>query len=275
MKLKYFTLLLFGAVSTLESLAQITVDTIQYRFIFDVQMKTIEGSTTLNNDEHWLDIGRKGGSEYYSKWKVQRMHLIDSIMSVGGTSDDVIKEAQKQGLETSYFNYIICKNYPAQGQQTINYYSLQQLQYTEDMGMNWELEDGDTLILGHHCNKAISTYHGRTWTAWYTLDIPLMEGPWKLYGLPGLILRAIDDKNEFIFSCIGIEKPQNVPIRLRVDKVVKMEPHKAHQTIEAMADDPEGYMLMKRGKKFKTIMLDKNGRSIPVTPIKWIYIESY
>ena len=275
MKLKYFTLLLIGAVSTLESLAQITVDTIQYRFIFDVQMKTIEGSTTLNNDEHWLDIGRKGVSEYYSKWKVQRMHLIDSIMSVGGTSDDVIKEAQKQGFETSYFNYVICKNYPVQGQQTINYYSLQQLQYTEDMGMNWELEDGDTLILGHHCNKAISNYHGRTWTAWYTLDIPLMEGPWKLYGLPGLILRAIDDKNEFIFSCIGIEKPQNVPIRLRVDKVVKMEPHKAHQTIEAMADDPEGYMLMKRGKKFKTIMLDKNGRSIPVTPIKWIYIESY
>ena len=275
MKLKYFTLLLLGAVSTLESLAQMTVDTIQYRFVYDVQMKTIEGSTSLDNDEHWLDIGKKGISSYYSNWKVQRLHLIDSIMSVGGTSADVIKEAQKQGFETSYFNYVICKNYPVQGQQTINYYSLQQLQYTEDMGMNWELEDGDTLILGYHCNKAITTYHGRTWTAWYAPDIPLMEGPWKLYGLPGLILRATDDRNEYVFSCIGIEKPQDIPIRLSVDKVVKMEPRKAHQIIEAMADDPEGYMLMKRGKKIKTMMLDKNGRSIPLTPIKWIHIESY
>lgn len=198
-ELKYFTLLLLGTVSTLESLAQMTVDTIQYRFVYDVQMKTIEGSTSLDNDEHWLDIGKKGISSYYSNWKVQRLHLIDSIMSVGGTSADVIKEAQKQGFETSYFNYVICQNYPVQGQQTINYYSLQQLQYTEDMGMNWELEDGDTLILGHQCNKAITTYHGRIWTAWYAPDIPLMEGPWKLYDLPGLILRATDDRNEYVF----------------------------------------------------------------------------
>lgn len=64
--------------------------------------------------------------------------------------------------------------------------------YTEPMNeITWEIgEDSTRNILGHDCIMALSDYHGRRWTAWFTPEIPIQDGPWKLRGLPGLILQA-------------------------------------------------------------------------------------
>src|SRR3712207_8163725 len=51
-----------------------------------------------------------------------------------------------------------------------------------------------------------STFRGRTWRVWFALDIPFPDGPWKLCGLPGLILKAEDSKGHFSFDCVGIDR---------------------------------------------------------------------
>jgi hypothetical protein len=54
---------------------------------------------------------------------------------------------------------------------------------------NWKLFAGDEkMISGYKCYKAGLTWRGRSYTAYYTLDIPLPFGPYKFKGLPGLIL---------------------------------------------------------------------------------------
>jgi GLPGLI family protein len=58
---------------------------------------------------------------------------------------------------------------------------------------NWKLHDIKKEILGYNCQKATVTYRGRNYTAYFTIDVPIKTGPWKFYGLPGLILQVESD----------------------------------------------------------------------------------
>lgn len=62
--------------------------------------------------------------------------------------------------------------------------------YEEQPALKWKLVGGTETVLGYKCNKAVAEYGGRTWTVCYTEDVPSTSGPWKLAGLPGLILKA-------------------------------------------------------------------------------------
>ena len=48
-------------------------------------------------------------------------------------------------------------------------------------------------IGGYLCKTATCQLHGRQWTVRYCEDIPTTAGPWKLCGLPGLIVAAETD----------------------------------------------------------------------------------
>lgn len=71
---------------------------------------------------------------------------------------------------------------------------------------DWQLAEGDTTILGYACNKARCVYRGREWTAWYALELTTDAGPWKLAGLPGLILAAHDASGAFSFTATGLDR---------------------------------------------------------------------
>lgn len=71
----------------------------------------------------------------------------------------------------------------------------------------WELiPDSTARILGYDCQMARCNYKGRQWFAWFTTDIPIDNGPWKLDGLPGLVLRAYDNSRHYIFNCVGLKQ---------------------------------------------------------------------
>ena len=69
---------------------------------------------------------------------------------------------------------------------------------------NWVITDETDIILGFPCIKATTNFRGREWTAFFTPDIPVQEGPWKLYGLPGLILKAYDSKRHYFYEAKDI-----------------------------------------------------------------------
>jgi GLPGLI family protein len=55
---------------------------------------------------------------------------------------------------------------------------------------NWILEENTVLFNGYACNKASLDFRGRMYNIWYTTEIPTQFGPWKFYGLPGLIIKV-------------------------------------------------------------------------------------
>ncbi|NML36814.1 GLPGLI family protein [Chitinophaga sp. G-6-1-13] len=68
----------------------------------------------------------------------------------------------------------------------------------------WKIEKDTKQLLGYTCQKATGTCKGRAYTAWFTTDIPAKFGPWKLHGLPGLILEATDSNKRIQFTCTKI-----------------------------------------------------------------------
>ncbi|EGV43036.1 GLPGLI family protein [Bizionia argentinensis JUB59] len=63
----------------------------------------------------------------------------------------------------------------------------------------WQLTTQTKKIGQFNCQKATGVFRGRNYTVWFTNEIPLPFGPWKLNGLPGLILEAKDDLNQLYF----------------------------------------------------------------------------
>ena len=59
--------------------------------------------------------------------------------------------------------------------------------------IDWKLTDNTVTISGYLCKTATCQLHGRQWTVRYCEDIPTTAGPWKLCGLPGLIVEAEAD----------------------------------------------------------------------------------
>ena len=68
----------------------------------------------------------------------------------------------------------------------------------------WELTESKDSICGYASLSATVNYHGVTWNAYYTEDIPVCIGPWKLGGLPGLITRATDVDGIHTFTLCGL-----------------------------------------------------------------------
>ncbi|PIZ06547.1 MAG: GLPGLI family protein, partial [Flavobacteriales bacterium CG_4_10_14_0_8_um_filter_32_5] len=58
----------------------------------------------------------------------------------------------------------------------------------------WDFDNNETKKIGDYiCKKATTTFRGRNYIAWYTLDFPTQFVPWKFNGLPGLIMEVYDE----------------------------------------------------------------------------------
>ena len=66
--------------------------------------------------------------------------------------------------------------------------------------LSWDIRDSVKTICGHPCREAECGFRGRKYTAYFAEDIPVSYGPWKLQGLPGLILEAYDSEGRIHFT---------------------------------------------------------------------------
>ena len=72
--------------------------------------------------------------------------------------------------------------------------------------IDWKVSNDTATFGGLHCQKATGYFKGRNYTAWFCPDLPLHVGPWKLNGLPGVIVQAYDAKKDVQFMFDGVEK---------------------------------------------------------------------
>ncbi|MDN3692201.1 GLPGLI family protein [Chryseobacterium tructae] len=101
------------------------------------------------------------------------------------------------------------------------------LTYKEPVIGNWKLMDESKVINTMNCKKATVTYKGRNWIAWYSTEIPLPYGPYKFSGLPGLIIKLSDEKDEYDFELV-----KSVPTSELVGKFINIKKSRYTEAIE-------------------------------------------
>jgi len=113
-----------------------------------------------------------------------------------------------QFREESYcFVPEVWTNYP-DGQVTVRDAIIPNIYETreERKPIAWTLSDDTLTVGGYLCKTATCQLHGRKWTVHYSEDIPTSAGPWKLCGLPGLILKAEADGDIHRFTLASLER---------------------------------------------------------------------
>lgn len=196
-----------NSVPETETLADETMEFVyDYSYCVDT---TCSLKDNISSDNMLLQIGR----DRLSKFSSYKNLTVDSII-MRSTSEQIADAAIEGKLSTGEF-MTIYKNYPA-GKLTHTEKICQDwFRYEEDMpAFEWELTDSVTNVLGYECHSAKCKFRGREWTVFYSEDIPLSDGPWKLHGLPGLIMKASDEKGHYTFECIGIKSKADRPITI-------------------------------------------------------------
>lgn len=175
-------------------------DTARYLVYYDLRMveDTVNAPDIAVKETMRLELGDRV-SLFYSQMEYQSDSVNAVVMKNGGNS-------YSGGGQVKWRLY---KNYPEEGKiALLERFGMDRFVCTEDYSAPlWQpVADSSAVILGYQCSMAVTNYKGRTWYAWYAEDIPLDAGPWKLGGLPGLILRAYDAPRHYVFDAVGMSE---------------------------------------------------------------------
>lgn len=167
---------------------------------------TINPSNGLKKDMLTLKAGKDQSAFYSADLKTQDSISVRNFDLVIQLLSDGESFKQYANKETE----VVFKNYPPDVITVFQRFNSTNWIYTEKYETpEWEITSKDSVIMDYPCILAICKFRGRVWSAWFTPEIPISQGPWKLGGLPGLILKATDSRGHYSYEAVEIFIPQN------------------------------------------------------------------
>ena len=169
--------------------------------IYEYKVTTPKGVTDTYSTI--LQFDRRSAKFYdYSAFQ------LDSVSQSKGATKERIDEYRIKEMRNDYFfDQTVFQNEPKGNLTVYSTVTPDNYTYTESFpNIDWTLTEETGTICGYTCKKATGEYGGRSWTVWYTQDIPVTYGPWKLCGLPGLVMSATDKEGIHHFEAIVIRK---------------------------------------------------------------------
>lgn len=204
----------------------------QYHYTWTSDTTKIDAAP--ETDDMVLEVGKQL-SRFYS----YQAYVSDSLRALA-TQEEILANPRKY-LSGSALS--IYKNYPDGKLMLTNKIMNDFFSYEEDLPeFEWNLGDSTSTLLGYPVQMATCSFRGREYVAWFTPEIAVSEGPWKFRGLPGLILKVADTRNQYVYEMTGITQPQNTPILFKEYKYLKTSRKRYLQTLRRYEDDPIGYL---------------------------------
>ncbi|MBS1525832.1 MAG: GLPGLI family protein [Bacteroidetes bacterium] len=151
-----------------------------------------------------LYIGKSAGAYRSYDAVVYKAQFKKAFAEAAAASPDGRPMINRRGVgtPTEYYQYPNEQKLVTKEDLFVNSYAI-----TGPMpAIDWKTSDDTATFGGLHCQKATGHFKGRDYIAWFCPDLPVHTGPWKLNGLPGVIVDARDAKNEVVFQFDGVEK---------------------------------------------------------------------
>ncbi|WP_347218000.1 GLPGLI family protein [Chryseobacterium sp.] len=164
-------------------------------FIYELNYKTHSDSLKSEKIIFYLDVKNKE-----SVFRSEKFRESDSLRGKRGWGN---------GFDMGYNNNQLYVSKKKENSEILKYvfvpliYNIYAIPIHEKF--SWKMADERKKIGNYNCQKANAEYGGRTWTAWFTNEIPLQQGPYVFYGLPGLIVKISDEKLDYDFELIQVK----------------------------------------------------------------------
>jgi GLPGLI family protein len=127
----------------------------------------------------------------------------------------------------------------------------------------WKIINEHKKIGVFTCQKAITKFRGREYVAWFSSEIPVSFGPWKLNSLPGLILEVADSEHKISYSASKIIIKPDDSLKTKIKNKIKIPNIGRKLTLTDFVP-----ILDNEAKVFEKFLLAKEGRDSGLKLVK-------
>lgn len=238
---------------------------------FSQEDKTLEAvanySLTLHYDTLNFENSHKENfilllSKSCSIFKSKDKDIVDSLMEVNRRKTGLMQPVSnvrytEEKIYLSYSNHLMYTTSP----KIIGDLKVER----EFPKIKWSIKNNIKNILGYRCQLASGNYHGRKFFVWFTNDLPFEAGPWKLIGLPGLIIKAEDITKRIRFELLSFKLINKSNVSVNLD-LTEISWEKYMKLVRAMQDNPQSYLEQRLGRKISLNPPLKPLKRIPILP---------
>jgi GLPGLI family protein len=227
-----------------------------YRAIYELTFKPNKAKDSLVKDIYALDIfPQLKKSNFYNF----NYYKNDSIMTA------ILKNADLKGGVNIDSNMLPKAKYPLfYTSENEKGYSLKTVDgdsyiFPDLQKANWKISNKTKKIKNWNSQKAETDFLGKHWIAWFSSDVPFLEGPYKFKNLPGLITEIQDSGNNYHFTLEGFYKISDkefVPAIFK--KAIPVTKSQFEKALSNYQKDPAG-------KLRQGIMVDESGNVFHMT----------
>lgn len=236
------------------------------RFVYEMTIKP--DSTDLNyilKEDVFLDTDGQH-SIFFSENKLKKDSVFAALRKIKSFDLSATKD-----FETKV-NYQIKKDYANQAVTYVNRVSQDTYEYTETQPMAWEILPDTQTIGSYAVQKAKVNYGGRVWYAWFTTDIPFPDGPYKFFGLPGLIVKVEDDKGHYSFDLrenksigtLAKFDSRRPPLKVKKEDYLKVKQRYDEDPITFFNNSGKAKIIIKDSDKRKMLKKEKSKNNNPI-----------
>jgi GLPGLI family protein len=170
-----------------------------YRAVYRLGYCPDSMNLSRKENERFILCIKQNQESFYASENYLKKDSVGALIEQGVLTENDIMADSRNRFRV-FFPYFIHKKYDAHTFKAHELIALTTFTYAVQPNLSWTFTAQKDTISGYACLKAVTSYAGRHYEAWFTPDIPVADGPYLFSGLPGLIIKLNDTRNHYVFT---------------------------------------------------------------------------